>query len=68
MMDKKDIGAFWERQSKAGKTYLSGSIEIDGKRIEIIAFRNDKGDNAKRPDWKVYPSEPLGDKTENIPF
>lgn len=57
-MDKKDIGALWERQSSKGSTYLTGFVEIDGKKHELVLFRNNKDGNEKRPDYHIYPSEP----------
>jgi hypothetical protein len=51
---EESCGAIWQRTSKSGKIYLS--IKIGDK--EYIAFLNDKGDNPKRPDYKVYPSTP----------
>ena len=66
-MDKKDIGALWARQSKNGASYLTGFIEIDGKRQEVVLFPNKKDGNDKRPDWRIYPSEPR-QGGESIPF
>jgi uncharacterized protein (DUF736 family) len=55
-MDRKDIGALWIRQSKKGEAFLSGVIELNGQKIEIIAFQNRK-EREKHPDWKIYLSE-----------
>jgi uncharacterized protein (DUF736 family) len=63
---QKDIGAMWNREAKSGLAYMTGSIEIDGKRHEIVVFRNDKGGNDKRPDWKIYPATPR--EKEAVPF
>ena len=67
-MDKKDIGAMWARTSQKGNPWLSGIIEVDGKKIEFVAFHNDKGGVEKRPDYKIYPSEPMGERKETVPF
>lgn len=43
-MDKKQynyIGRLFVNKSKAGATYLKGSINIDGKDIKVIAFPNE---------------------------
>jgi hypothetical protein len=56
--EKKDIGAMWIRQSSKGLEYMTGSVTIEGKLHEVVAFRNDKGGNEKRPDWKIYPATP----------
>lgn len=65
---KKDIGALWMRTSGKGTKFLSGFLELDGKKHEIIAFANDKGGNEKRPDYRIYPSEPRQGSGESIPF
>ena len=52
--ERKDIGALWVRESKAGDTYFSG--KIDGRRI--VVFRNrykEAGD--KQPDWRIFLEE-----------
>lgn len=55
--DKKKIGAFWERVSKTGTPYLSGVLEIGGRKYKVIAFRNNKKEKDTQPDWQVYDSE-----------
>jgi uncharacterized protein (DUF736 family) len=54
---EESCGAIWKRKSAKGNEFLS--IKIGDK--EYIAFTNDKGDNPKRPDFKVYPSTPRDD-------
>lgn len=67
MNDKKDIGALWERQSKNGLSYLTGFVEVDGKKHEIVLFKNKKDGVDKRPDWRIYPSEKR-EGGSDIPF
>lgn len=69
-MDKQAIGALWERTAKSGTVYMTGSVEVFGKKFEIVVFRNNKGDNEKRPDFKIYESEPRAGGAPNgdIPF
>jgi len=50
------IGALWKRLGKNGE-YLSGNVVVDGKKIEIVVFLNDKGENEKRPDYRIYLSD-----------
>jgi uncharacterized protein (DUF736 family) len=64
-MDKKDIGAMWTRTSKAGVEYLTGSLQTAAGVLEIVMFKNDKGDNAKRPDWRIYLSAPRPELNPN---
>lgn len=52
------IGALWKRTSKDNVPFLSGKITINGREQDIIIFKNDKGDNEKRPDYRIFASEP----------
>lgn len=47
------IGGLWLKQGRQGK-FMSGEIEINGKKIQIVVFKNDKGDNPKRPDYTIH--------------
>ena len=60
MGNNESCGAIWKRTAKSsGKEYLSIVFtRADGSKSEFIAFENDKGDNDKRPDYKIYKSEP----------
>jgi len=54
MSQLKEIGALWKRKSgKTGEEYLSGTIQVDGKAIEIKVFPNKykKADN--HPDHRI---------------
>jgi hypothetical protein len=52
-----DAGACWKKQGNKG-TYLSATIDLEkaglgeGK-FYFLIFHNDKGDNPKRPDYKI---------------
>lgn len=48
MEDKKEVGALWEKKSKAGKNYYTGTYE--GKRI--VAFFT--GNKEPKPQIKIY--------------
>jgi hypothetical protein len=73
------IGGLWLKDGKKGK-FMSGQISLpDGKKLDIVVFKNDKGDNPKRPDYRIYPSEKrdeapktepphTGDFTDDVPF
>lgn len=46
------FGAFWSKEGARG-TYLSGQIEINGKKISVIMFeRTQKSGN--QPDWDLF--------------
>lgn len=57
-MANNSIGALWIKQSKSGTEFMSGYIEINGQKIDIVVFKNDKGDNDRKPDWKILRSQP----------
>jgi hypothetical protein len=66
-MEDQAVGAIWERVSKNGKRYLS----IKVGESEYVAFQNDKGDNPKRPDFKIFASKPRDEQPPNdrtVPF
>lgn len=54
---KNKIGALWLKQSKAGKTFMSGELDIDGEKIRIVVFKNDKDGVETRPDYQIFKSE-----------
>jgi hypothetical protein len=52
---KPSIGGLWEKVTKNGSVFLSGNIEIDGKKVRISCFQNGykkAGDN--QPDLRIY--------------
>jgi len=55
------VGSFWKRRSQAGKSFLSGIIDKDklgdSDKVKVTIWANDKGDNAKRPDFVMYLNE-----------
>ena len=68
-MEKKDIGALWEKTAKSGIKFLSGYIEVAGQKVEVVCFSNKKDGNDRRPDWRVMPSEKREQGTSSdIPF
>ena len=63
------IGALWIKASVKGD-FLSGNIEVDGKKIAIVCFRNTlKKEGEKTPDYNILISKPREEKKEGvIPF
>lgn len=51
------LGALWLKESGKGKKYMSGNIEINGEKIQIVVFKNDKGGVETRPDYQIFKSE-----------
>ena len=59
---KQDVGAIWVRTSKNGDRYCSISVTIDGKKINLVGFKNkfkdpqNEMDEAK-PDYRLFESD-----------
>lgn len=59
MSDFKDsVGALWLKESSKGNKYMAGTVKIGGVEYPIMIFKNDKGDNDRRPDYRIFPSKP----------
>ena len=67
MADQKDIGALWAKTSKKGTSFLSGYINIDGRKVEVVCFFNQHKKESKHPDYKVYLSEPREQRAQAEP-
>ena len=67
MSDK--VGALWIKTSVKGD-FLSGNIEVDGKKIPIVCFKNTlKKEGEKTPDYNILISKPREEKKDDlIPF
>lgn len=65
------LGALWVKTGKNGK-FMSGVVEIDGVKTNIIVFKNDHKENEKHPDYKIYLGEDkrgkMEDDDETSPF
>ena len=57
-----NIAAIWVKETKTGDKYLSFKADRDIRAGENLSlFKNDKGDNPLRPDFRAYTVEELGD-------
>lgn len=69
---RKDIGAFWIKTSKAGDKFMSGHIEINGVKHDVVVFKNGYKKEDKHPDYKVYLSNdrpaPADSTRAPVPF
>jgi hypothetical protein len=62
--NQNELGALWKKKSKTGMSFLSGYInDHDGQRIDVVVFANSKKTNEKAPDYRLYISKPLENKT-----
>ncbi len=59
-MANDSVGAIWKRTAKkSGQEYLAIVFtHSDGSKSEFIAFVNEKDGNEKRPDYKIFRSQP----------
>lgn len=60
--EKKNIGGIWEKTSKTGNRFMSGSIEIEGKKHQFVMFKNKYKNGESHPDYVIFPSTPLPGK------
>ncbi len=69
-----NIGALWLRESQKGNKFMSGVIIIDGKKHQIVVFKNNYKQEEKHPDYRIFPSQPKeaqgakDDFQDDIPF
>jgi len=64
MEKQKSLGALWTKTSASGKVYYSGNLELDGKKMYIVGFKNENKTNENQPDISIYESKPLEKKEE----
>lgn len=63
-MKEKSIG-LWEKTSQKGNKYYVGKMKIKNEEYTINLFKNEKGDNPKRPDYNMLVKEAKEEKKEN---
>jgi hypothetical protein len=71
----KKVGAAWVNETADGKKYLSIVIEVDGKDLQFVAFKNTyKNVGDAKPDYNILeksaPSKSAKptEEPENLPF
>lgn len=62
---KGNIGGLWLKTSKVGNKFMSGSIEIQGKKHQFVVFKNTHKNGETHPDYVILPSTPLPAKPVN---
>lgn len=55
------IGALWAKTSKRGM-YYSGTLEIDGRKIPIVCFQNNRKSKPNQPDFNIMVAQPMGSR------
>lgn len=64
---QKEWGALWIKTSGKGMSFMSGTLDIDGKKVEVVAFLNSNKKNPKEPDWRLYESRPHEQQENALP-
>jgi uncharacterized protein (DUF736 family) len=62
-----NIGALWEKFTKAGQPYFTGNVEINNEKIKIVVFKNNKKSKDTQPDYHILISKPPHQQQETIP-
>lgn len=72
--DPNELGALWKKTGAKGE-YLTGTIEVNGQKINVVCFATNNDPGSNRPAWRVLKSVPKADKPEasdvddrSIPF
>jgi len=61
------VGGIWVKTTVKGDKYLSISIELDGKKHNFSAFKNDYKTEKKHPDYRILaPKENVAPKPEAV--
>lgn len=61
--DNEEVGAIWNKVSASGNKYMSGYVEVNGKRQDVVVFSNANKANPNAPDYRVYISGRSAKKT-----
>lgn len=63
----RQLGGLWRyKNQKTGDTFFAGSIEIDGRKVRLICFKNNhKQPGEKTPDYRIYESEEMNQQGGN---
>lgn len=69
MNEKQDtkVGAVWVRKTAKGDQLLSIQVELDGKKYDLVGFKNSFKKEDKHPSYLLYPSREKGAKVESKP-
>jgi uncharacterized protein (DUF736 family) len=63
MEKRKEYGALWAKTGAKGD-YFSGTLEINGEKVPVVAFYNANKKNPNEPDYRIVQSIPKA-QTEN---
>jgi uncharacterized protein (DUF736 family) len=54
MEKNKPIGALWVNETKDGKKYLSGEVDINNIKVRIVVFKNNYKTEDKHPEYQIF--------------
>lgn len=65
---RNDIGGLWKKVSQSGSEYMSGSVDVNGEKVQIVVFPNIyKKAGERTPDFKILVSEPKAGAANETP-
>lgn len=53
------IGFLRKKTSKSGMEFLTGMVELNGEKTNIVVFKNNNKNNENSPDYNILPSTPF---------
>lgn len=60
MANEDNMGALWKKSGPKGE-YFSGSVEVNGEKINIVVFPNSFKKAENHPDYRILKSRPKGE-------
>ncbi len=63
----KPFGSFWIKLTKDEQPYFSGTVEIGGKKCNLVLFRNRNRRNDEDPDYSAWLATKLKTKRLESP-
>ena len=57
-METRKFGALWEKRNQDGRSFMTGELLIDGKKVDIVVFRRGEKVNEHEPDWDILTARP----------
>lgn len=49
---EEELGALWRKQSERGE-YFTGSVTLDGVKVDLVVFPNGYKKSEKQPDFRI---------------
>lgn len=53
------VGRLWLKTSRKGDKFMSGVVEVNGTKLDVLVFKNNRKRPEKRdPDYDIFRAEP----------